>query len=181
MSGRFVRTRRAGYSAATGGWPSAFGFFGGLVAEPGAAGHFHAAFFVDSEALGGDDIAFFDDVFDVFGAAFGKFGDVDESVFTREHFHEGAELGDRNDLAGVNLAHFDLLEHAVDHRFRAVKAFLFGSVDVDGADVLNVDLGAGLGLDALDVLAARSDELADAVSWDCASNHIMSLVELDFG
>ena len=57
-----------------------------LVAEPGAAGHFHAAFFVDSEALGGDDVAFFDDVFNVFGAAFGEFGDVDESVFAREHF-----------------------------------------------------------------------------------------------
>jgi len=34
------------------------GVLGGfLVAEPGAAGHFHAAFFIDSEALGGDDIA----------------------------------------------------------------------------------------------------------------------------
>jgi hypothetical protein len=44
-----------------------------LVAEPGAAGHFHAAFFVNSEALGGDYVAFFDDVFDLFGAAFGVF------------------------------------------------------------------------------------------------------------
>ena len=35
-----------------------FGFLGFLVAEPGAAGHFHAAFFVHSEALGGDDVAF---------------------------------------------------------------------------------------------------------------------------
>ena len=54
---------------------------------------------------------FFDDVFNVFGAPFGEFGNVDESVFTREHFHERAELGDGNDLAGVNLAHFDFLEH----------------------------------------------------------------------
>ena len=53
-----------------------FGFLGGLVAEPGAAGHFYAAFFVDSEALGGDDVALFDDVFDVFSAPFGEFGDV---------------------------------------------------------------------------------------------------------
>jgi hypothetical protein len=29
-----------------------------LVAEPGAAGHFRSAFFVDSEALSGDDVAF---------------------------------------------------------------------------------------------------------------------------
>jgi hypothetical protein len=38
--------------------------------------------------------------------AFGEFGDVDESVFTREHFHEGTELG-----GGNHLAHFELLEH----------------------------------------------------------------------
>ncbi len=59
-----------------------FGFFGFLVTEPCAAGHFHAAFsfFIDSEALGGDEVAFFDDVFDLLGAAFGEFGDVDEAV-----------------------------------------------------------------------------------------------------
>ena len=101
----------------------ALGFFGGLVSEPGAAGHFYAAFFVDSEALGGNDVAFFDDVFDVFGAPFGEFGDVDESIFTWEHFHEGAELGDGNDLASVNLAHFDFLEHALE-------AFLLGKLSI---------------------------------------------------
>jgi hypothetical protein len=70
--------------------------------------------------------------------AFGEIGDVDEPIFTREHFHEGAELGDGNNLAGVNLAHFDFLEHAVDHRFGAVEAFLLGSVDVDGAVILEL-------------------------------------------
>jgi hypothetical protein len=55
---------------------------GFLVAEPSATGYFHTAFFVDSKALDGDDVAFFDDVFDVSGAAFGEFRDVDESVFT---------------------------------------------------------------------------------------------------
>ena len=57
------------------GW-LAFGFLGGLVSEPGAARHFYAAFSVHSEALGGDDVAFFDDVFDVFSAPFGEFGDA---------------------------------------------------------------------------------------------------------
>jgi hypothetical protein len=37
---------------------------------------------------------------------FGEFGDVDEAIFTREHFHESAELG-----GGNHLAHFELLEH----------------------------------------------------------------------
>jgi hypothetical protein len=37
---------------------------------------------------------------------FGEFGDVDEAIFTWEHFHESAELG-----GGNHLAHFELLEH----------------------------------------------------------------------
>lgn len=41
------------------------------------------------ELFGGNDITFFDDVLDVFGAALGEFGDMDEAVFTKEHFHEG--------------------------------------------------------------------------------------------
>jgi hypothetical protein len=45
---------------------------------------------------------------------------------------------------------------------KAPKLVVLG-VDVDGAVVLDVDLGAGLGLDALDVLAARPDEFADAI------------------
>ena len=62
------------------------GFGGGLVAEPGATGHFNAAFFIDSEAFGGDGVAFFDDVTDVFRAAFGELGDVDEAALARKHF-----------------------------------------------------------------------------------------------
>ncbi len=50
------------------------GFSGFLLAEPGAAGHFHAAFFIDADALGGDDIVLLDDVLDVFRAAFGQLG-----------------------------------------------------------------------------------------------------------
>ena len=143
---------------------------GGLVAEPGAAGHFHAAFFIDSEALGSDAVAFFDDVFDFLHAAFGELGDVDEAVLAGEHFHEGAELGDRYHLAGVNLADFDFLEHAVDHRLGAVETGLLGGVDVDSAVVLDVDFGAGFGLDAFDVFAAWSDEFADAICWDFYGN-----------
>jgi hypothetical protein len=94
-----------------------------LVAEPGAARHFHAALFIDAEALGGDDIALLDDVLDILGAAFGQLGDVDEAVLAGQHFHERAEGGDGNDLAGVNLAHFDFLEHALDHRLGALEAF----------------------------------------------------------
>ena len=167
---RPLRGRRLGSDASSRSlfrrMPAASASAAFLVAEPGAAAHFHAAFFIDAEALGGDDLAFFDDVLDVFGAAFGQFGDVDEAVLAGQHFHERAEGGDGNDLAGVDLAHFDFLEHALDHRLGALQTFRLGGVDVNGAVVLDVDLGAGLGLDALDVLAARPDEFADAIGGD---------------
>jgi hypothetical protein len=42
---------------------------------------------------------------------FGEFGGVEEAVFTREHFHESAELGD-----GSYLAHVKLFEHTADYQ-----------------------------------------------------------------
>ena len=39
-----------------------------------------------------------------------------------------------------------------------------------GAVVLDVDLGAGRGLGALDVLAASPNEFADAIRWDFDGN-----------
>ncbi|MGL5020170.1 MAG: hypothetical protein ACRDBP_18690 [Luteolibacter sp.] len=57
------------------------------------------------------------------------------------------------------------------HRLGAIEAFLLGSEDVHGAVVLDIDLGTGLGLDALDVLAARSDEFADAIPWNLDENN----------
>jgi hypothetical protein len=42
---------------------------------------------------------------------------------------------------------------------------------VNGAIVLDIDLSSGLSLDAFDVLAARSDEFADAIRRDCARLH----------
>jgi len=66
-------------------------------------------------------------------------------------------------FAGVGLAHLDFLEHALDHRPCAFEAFLFGGIRYARCVVLDVDLGTGFGLDALDVLTARADEFANAV------------------
>jgi hypothetical protein len=142
------------------------GFGGLLLAEPGAARHFHAAFFIDTDAFGGDQIALLDDVLDMLRAAFGQFGDVDQAVLAGEYLHERAEGGDGHDLAGVNLVDLDLLEHPLDHVAGALQTFRLGGVDVHRAVVLNVDLGARLGLDALDVLAAGPDEFADPIRRD---------------
>ena len=50
--------------------------------------------FVESIRAGGDEFALLDDVFDVLRAAFGQFGNVNETILARKHFHEGAEGGD---------------------------------------------------------------------------------------
>jgi hypothetical protein len=89
-------------------WDSnSFNLIGFLVTEPSAPGHFNAATFVHTKALGRDDFAHTDHLFDVLSAAFGKFGDMDEAVLTGKHFHERTESGDGDNLACVNLADFD--------------------------------------------------------------------------
>ena len=57
----------------------------------------------------------------------------------------------------------DFLEHARDDLLGALQSLAVVRVDVHGAVVLDVDLGAGLGGDALDGLAAGADEHADLV------------------
>ena len=66
----------------------------------------------------------------------------------------------------VDLADRNLLGHPVDDFFRALEAFAVVRVDVDGSVVLDVDLGAGLGNDAFDRLAAWSNDETDLVWID---------------
>ena len=89
-----------------------------------------------------------------------------QAVLTGEHFNEGAELLDGHDAALVDLADFDLGAERFDfaagdfHAFRGHGEHLHGSV------VLDVDFAAGLFDQALDVLAARSDQRADLLGVD---------------
>ena len=66
----------------------------------------------------------------------------------------------------VSLADDDLLEHARDDLLGALHPVAVVRVDVHGAVVLDVDLRAGLGDDALDGLAAGPDEQADLFDRD---------------
>ena len=88
---------------------------------------------------------------------------MNQAVLAGKHFHERAEGGRGNNLAGVQFTDFNGLEHAGDQFQRTVQAFLLGGVDVHGAVFLNVDVGAGFSLDGLDVLAAGANQLANAV------------------
>jgi len=51
-----------------------------------AAAHLDAALSSTPRHFGGKDLAFLDDVLDIFGAAFGQLRDVDQSVLLGQHF-----------------------------------------------------------------------------------------------
>ena len=120
--------------------------------------HLDAALLVHADALGSHDVAGLDDIFGVLDAALRELRDVDESVLAGQHFHEGAEGHRVHDLAGVDLADFHFGEHVLDHLLGAIERLLLRGIDVNRAVVLDVDLGTGLGLDALDVLSTGSDQ-----------------------
>ena len=79
---------------------------------------------------------------------------------------EGAEGLDVHHGAQIHLAHLDLLHDAVDDPLGLGRRRLVGGGDGHGAVVLDVDLHAGLGNDAVDGLAAGTDDVADLVGVD---------------
>ena len=91
---------------------------------------------------------------------------MNEAVLAGQHFHEGTKGHRVHDLAGVFLADFDLREHVLDHLLGALQRLLLRSVDVHGAVVLDVEVGARLGLNRFDVLSARPNKLTDAIRID---------------
>ncbi len=92
--------------------------------------------------------------------------DVDEAFLAGQDLDERAEVHDPLHRALVDPADLGLLDHARDDALGDLGAFLVRAVDGDGAVVLDVDLGAGLLADRLDVLAARPDDEPDLVHGD---------------
>src|SRR5205085_655932 len=79
---------------------------------------------------------------------------------------ESAELLDRCDLPFVDLADADLFTEGIDLGLGSSGAGGVAMRDKDRAVVLDVDLGAGRFLDALDHLAARADQEANLLWID---------------
>ena len=77
-----------------------------------------------------------------------------------------AEFLDRGDAPLVDLADLDFLGDRLDAKLGCLGAGGVAVRDADRAVVVDVDLGAGRFLDALDVLAARPDEQADLLGVD---------------
>ena len=95
-----------------------------------------------------------------------QLADVDEPVAGAEEVHEGAEIDDLDDLAGVDHAELRLGDDAADPVDRRLRGIGVDRGDLDRAVIVDVDLGAGRLDDLADDLAAGADDLADLVLRD---------------
>src|SRR5690606_13539344 len=103
--------------------------------------------------------------------------DVEQAVAAGEDVHEGAELGDVHHAARVGLAHLGggRVEDQLDLPLGLLDGGLVDAADRDRADhavVVDGDVGAGLGLDGVDDLALRPDDLADLVDRDLEADDL---------
>src|SRR5687768_3131713 len=126
----------------------------------------HLAALVKAQELDPDLVAFLDDVGGLVDALIGQLGDVDEAVLGAEEVDEGAEVGGLDDRALVDGADLRFVGDRTDPLDRRFDGFAVRRRDLDGAVVVDVDLGTGLLHDLADDLAARADDLADLVGRD---------------
>src|SRR5260370_10908978 len=93
----------------------------------------------------------------------GDFADGQEAGGGGEGFDESAEVREANDFAEVGLADFGGGGDVANHLQSGIAASAAGREDVHGSVCEDVDLDARGLDDGLDLLAARTDEVADLV------------------
>ncbi len=93
----------------------------------------------------------------------GDFADVQQTVGAGNDLHEGAKLGQANDLAQISLAYFGNGREVVDHLNGFLRGRAIAGSNVDFAGIVHVDLDAGLVDDAANHLAAGANQVADLV------------------
>src|SRR5215510_10464833 len=124
---------------------------------------------VDLADLDLDLVADLDDIVDVLdpGTAvqLADLGDVQQAVLAGQQRDERAERGRLHHGAKEALTHLGDVRvgDRVDGRARGLGGRAVGGADVDGAVVLDRDLGAGVLLDGVDHLPLGPDHLADLV------------------
>src|SRR5207253_4047035 len=91
---------------------------------------------------------------------------VDEPLFTGQELHEGAHSHEPGDAALESSAELDFLGDSANHVGRDIAAFAVPRGDVDGSVLLDADLGAALGFDLFDHLAAGAYHRADLFRID---------------
>src|SRR5262249_21989443 len=118
---------------------------------------------IHADALHLDHIADLDHIGDLLDAVRRQLADMDQPVAGAEEIHEGTELHDLDDLAGIDDADLRLRDDAADPVDGGVRRSGVDRRHLDRAVILDVDLGAGDFADLADHLAARSDHFADLV------------------
>ena len=93
----------------------------------------------------------------------GKLADVDHSIATRKNLDESSERHGLNDLAGVNLAHFNGSGEVPNHLNRQLRGLAVGRADDHRTVVLDVHSRLGGLHDPADGLSARADDRTDLV------------------
>src|SRR5713226_8256139 len=121
---------------------------------------------LDGENLDEDLVAEFQLIANVADAMLGDFADVQEAVGAREKLDEGAEFREAHDFAEVGLADFGAGGDIADHLQSRIAAGSARGEDVHRAVFEDVDFDAGGLDDGPDLLAARTDEVANFVLWD---------------
>ena len=84
-----------------------------------------------------------------------------QAILGTQEVHKRAELRRLHDLAVIDLANLGLRHDPLDHVDRLLARFLGRGCDLDRTVILDVDLGATLGHDLTDHLAAGADHVAD--------------------
>ena len=135
-------------------------FEGGFAAEADFAG------VIDIDDFNGDEIAFVADIGDFIYAIVRHFGDMEQSVHSREDFDESAEIPDGDDFAAVDFTDFSFSGASFDAVFRSGELFEVSRHDFDGTVFFDVDAGAGFVGDGADIFTAGSDKGADFIGVD---------------
>ena len=102
----------------------------------------------------------------------GQLGDVHKTVLTGSQLHEGTEGHQAHHAAVVQLAHLGDEHDVIDALLGGITGGGIRRGDVDGAVIVNVDLGAGIGHDLLDDGAALADDVPDVVGIDVHDDHL---------
>ncbi len=126
----------------------------------------YAALLIDRDDLHRDLVADLDHVGNAADIALVQLADVAQAVLSLGDFDERAKILDARDAAFVDAADLHVFGDAGDQLLGPCGAFGAGAGDKHRAVVLDVDRRAGLSLQRLDRLAARSDQLADLLRVD---------------
>ena len=141
--------------------PLAVGFLGGDLLHGVLVAQVHATLFVDLRDLDPHHVADLAGILHLLDAMVGQLGDVHQTVLAGSQLHEGTEGHQAHHAAVVQLANLGDKHDVVNALLGGVAGGGVGCGDVDGAVIVNVDLGAGIGHDLLDDRTALAEQLVE--------------------